>query len=620
MEAGDDAVETVRGAGGEQRRASARVAEHGIGLRFSGAVAGVDPDIGTGPTPRGHDRRAVRRRLGILVDERDAGQLVSADGRIELVVDAGAHDVVGDARIRGQRDWRCGEAVGERSRKRAKIHVEVFDFAGHVAEQAALEARTDGPARLDREHAHGRGDHARVAVGIETDAGQVDGGSDRADGETAGGIGHHVGRDGRAKTPAHGAEPIEVMALHEVRRHRRIEPGSRIADCAGTDIVRRGSLPRHLDVGFEAGNPIARLPIVAGLDAADCAVELVRGAGGEQRRARCRIAEGCVGLRLAGAVSEVEPEIRAGPTPGEKKRRLVEHRRARTCRALVIASLRFLGGRLGAELGVHEKFDAAPGLKNFVLVELHGIAHVDVEQVLADEPGRDEGRAPGRVSPIFGVLDSHPEQVVAGGGRVVDAEVALPEGVQEAHAHEPVVGAPVGAAAEPHRRHARDIAAVGKSRAHEVVLAVDAENAGRHGDQIPLPGELGAAEDGVALGIDGLDESGIDAVAAGRKRRAAEDAGRLAKDEVVVIGVIGLGVEAEIALDALQPELGSVAGFDFQVRIADLERAGRVVRAVGKKLERGRRALDALHGGACDHPRRQVLEQLEADALGQEAE
>src|SRR5438445_12957876 len=108
------------------------------------------------------------------------------------------------------------------------------------------------------------------------------------------------------------------MALHEVRGHRRIEPGSRIADCAGTDIVRRCSLPRHLDVGFEAGNPIARLPIVTGLDAADCAVELVRGAGGEQPFALCGTPAICIGLRLSGAVSEVEPEIGAGPTPCEK--------------------------------------------------------------------------------------------------------------------------------------------------------------------------------------------------------------------------------------------------------------------------------------------------------------
>src|SRR6201982_3435395 len=52
------------------------------------------------------------------------------------------------------------------------------------------------------------------------------------------------------------------------------------------------------------------------------------------------------------------------------------------------------------------------------------------------------------------------------------------------------------------------------------------------------------------------------------------------------------------------------------MRVADLEGAGRVVGAVGEELERGGCALDALQGGAGPHPGWQVLEHLEADALG----
>ena len=212
----------------------------------------------------------------------------------------------------------------------------------------------------------------------------------------------------------------------------------------------------------------------------------------------------------------------------------------------------FVARGLGAELGVHEKFDAAPGHQNFILVELHVIAHVDVEQVVAGEAGGDQGRSPRRISVVPRVFDLQLEQVVAGGGSLVDREVLLPEDVQQAHAHEPVVGAPIGAAAHAHRRHARDVAAIGgEGRAHEVVLAVDAEHAGRQRHEIPLPGHLGAAEDGVALGIDGLDEFGTGA--AGREGGAAEDAGRLPEDEVVVVGVVELGVEAEVALEPLQP-------------------------------------------------------------------
>jgi hypothetical protein len=89
-------------------------------------------------------------------------------------------------------------------------------------------------------------------------------------------------------------------------------------------------------------------------------------------------------------------------------------------------------------------------------------------------------------------------------------------------------------------------------------------------------------EDRVALGIDCLDEGGLGA--AGRKRRAAEDAGCLPEDEVVVVGVIDFAVEAEVAVPPLETELGAIAALDFQARIADLECAGCVVGAMGEKL------------------------------------
>jgi hypothetical protein len=116
------------------------------------------------------------------------------------------------------------------------------------------------------------------------------------------------------------------------------------------------------------------------------------------------------------------------------------------------------------------------------------------------------------------------------------------------------------------------------------------------------------------LGIDGLDEGGVDTVAAGRKRIAAENAGRLPENEVVVVGVIDLGVEAEIALETTQAELGAVGAFFLEGGVADLECARRVVGPVREQLERARRPLDALHRGARLHPGRQVLDELEADA------
>ena len=94
-------------------------------------------------------------------------------------------------------------------------------------------------------------------------------------------------------------------------------------------------------------------------------------------------------------------------------------------------------------------------------------------------------------------------------------------------------------------------------------------------------------------GIDGLDEFGVDPVAAGREFRAAQDAGGLPKNEVAVVGVIDFAVETERAIEALEAELGAVGRFDLQVRIADVEGARCVVGAVREQLERRGRALDA---------------------------
>src|SRR4029453_18495783 len=108
--------------------------------------------------------------------------------------------------------------------------------------------------------------------------------------------------------------------------------------------------------------------------------------------------------------------------------------------------------------------------------------------------------------------------------------------------------------------------------------------------------------------------------AAGRKRLAAQSSGRLLKDEVVVVGVKDLAVEAKIAQPAPEAELRAVGGFDFQRGVADVEGAARVMRAIGEELERARRPLDTLHCGTSDHPGRQVLEHLETDAGGGETE
>ena len=65
------------------------------------------------------------------------------------------------------------------------------------------------------------------------------------------------------------------MALVEARRDRRIDADGterRIADRAGAAMLRARMLARELEVRLDAGHPVAPLPIVTGLDAADRAV------------------------------------------------------------------------------------------------------------------------------------------------------------------------------------------------------------------------------------------------------------------------------------------------------------------------------------------------------------
>ena len=104
------------------------------------------------------------------------------------------------------------------------------------------------------------------------------------------------------------------MTLVEARRHRRGEiDDAGIADRARAQIAWRGALARNLDVGFDAAHPVAPLPVVAALDTADRTIEIVRRAGGEKRSAGGEVAEDRVGLGLAGAVTDVGADIRAGP-------------------------------------------------------------------------------------------------------------------------------------------------------------------------------------------------------------------------------------------------------------------------------------------------------------------
>src|SRR5262249_42359452 len=148
---------------------------------------------------------------------------------------------------------------------------------------------------------------------------------------------------------------FELLALLEPGDHRGIADDAdetRVADLAGAHGVELCALAGIVQIALDAGEPDAGEPVGAGLRGADRAVELARGAAREQPGSAGRFVEDGVGLRFPGAVADGAAEIRAGPAPRRYDRRLGEHRRAITHRAFVQACRRFVGRRLGAELGV----------------------------------------------------------------------------------------------------------------------------------------------------------------------------------------------------------------------------------------------------------------------------
>ena len=104
---------------------------------------------------------------------------------------------------------------------------------------------------------------------------------------------------------------------------------SRIADVAGAYGVELCALARVIQVALDAGeqHPAGK-PVVAGLGAADRAIEPARSARRQQLRPAHRVAEGGVGIRLAGAVADGAADIEAAPGPRCQHRRLEQQGRA----------------------------------------------------------------------------------------------------------------------------------------------------------------------------------------------------------------------------------------------------------------------------------------------------
>src|SRR3954467_3246797 len=170
------------------------------------------------------------------------------------VVEADAHDVVGEAT--SLRDDLSQRRRGERLLGLAEVDVKILELGGPATPDGPFDTRTRGPAGL---HVlEGPGDRRAR----RSDRGGI---LDLTVGDTGRSVEQHVGRPQHAQTGARGAEPGELMIGGQRRDRKR------------GDLERRAALlARSLNVGFKAPDPLAELIVVARLEAADDAIDLLR--------------------------------------------------------------------------------------------------------------------------------------------------------------------------------------------------------------------------------------------------------------------------------------------------------------------------------------------------------
>jgi len=249
------------------------------------------------------------------------------------------------------------------------------------------------------------------------------------------------------------------------------------------------------------------------------------------------------------------------------------------------------------------------------------VAHVVVEQVLALEADGHLRHQAGLALELEGVGEVGVDQGVAPGGRLVGADPVLIEGVQEAEPGEPTGIAVVEAGPGAVRRDARDVAAlrVVEAGADAIILGVHPPGAVPDAPDIQLALQLRAVEGRVALPVQDLVQLGAaSGRPAGVKRAVALLAGEALEDEAVEPRVVGRGIEPERPLGLPEAELEGACLLLGQERVADLDGAGRVVRALGEQLRVRRRPLHVLPRQPRHHAPRQVVEGAHAAAEGHE--
>src|SRR5262249_56498801 len=150
-------------------------------------------------------------------------------------------------------------------------HVQVLDLGGPIADETGLHAAASRPSQPGAVNADTGIDE--IARGIEP----IDraGGHDLAHRQTPRDVSDGLWRDGRSETAAQGSEPLQPLAVLEIHQLRGVADDAdqrRVAYRAGTDRGQIGALVRVLQVRFDAREPIAGNPVVAGLGAEDAAL------------------------------------------------------------------------------------------------------------------------------------------------------------------------------------------------------------------------------------------------------------------------------------------------------------------------------------------------------------
>src|SRR3984957_1460063 len=256
----------------------------------------------------------------------------------ELVVHACAEDrrVIAElgGRNRAREELSHGRISDRRDVVAAEVGVEIFALDRDVVGDRVFAAAADRPADSRGAGTAGKEEAVRGVEHVEMRA-------SAAVGDTTRGVDHEpiVRRGDEAQAGACSSEPVETRLGVDVEDIAREEPRSAKRGAGEVGVLTHG---RSVKVGFDAEHEGARLPIVAGLAAANKSGALRSEPTWERTgeeatiKSRIRVKDRRVTAAAGPNAAGVQTDIEAGPG----KRRRHEHRRRRLFSRRKVCSLR----------------------------------------------------------------------------------------------------------------------------------------------------------------------------------------------------------------------------------------------------------------------------------------